>query len=188
MSGTGASGLTSLLSGDDGGLQRLPPALPRLGRQPEDVRRLWGQLGGRELPHRGADLHRGERVGAAAGQAVGNLVACGRGTEGHSVSIPTLSRATPSCRPVITPALGTPTALCFFAVSLLTRHLSPGLRHRAPGEGSQAHGDERRASESRSPITLVPSPSFTGTRCENDLIFPVAMARRENATGPSGCF
>lgn len=82
--GIGPPGLTSLLGGDDGGLQRLPPALPGLGRQPEDVRGLRGQLGGRELPHSGADLHGGERVRAAAGQAVGDLV--------NPLTVPTVAR------------------------------------------------------------------------------------------------
>lgn len=68
--------ITSFLSGDHRGFQRLSPALPGLGRCPEDVGWLWAQVCGRELPDCGANLHRGELVGAAAGQAVGHLVPC----------------------------------------------------------------------------------------------------------------
>lgn len=71
--------LTSLLGGDDCGLQGLSPALSRLSGQSEDVRRFRGQLCGCELPYRGTHLDGGEGVGTATGQAVGNLVPCGRG-------------------------------------------------------------------------------------------------------------
>lgn len=96
--------LTSLLSGDDRGLQRLSPALPCLGRQPEDVGGLGSQLCGRELPHCGADLNRGEGVGAAAGQAIGDLVACG-GRNGPAQP----ASLAPTEKPHPTPTPQTPT-------------------------------------------------------------------------------
>lgn len=76
---SGRSGwVTSSLRGDHHCLLGKAPALLRPGGHPEDVGRLWGQTRHRELAGVGAHLHRGELVGVAGVQAVGDLVPCDR--------------------------------------------------------------------------------------------------------------
>lgn len=69
-----AASVTSFFCRDHCGFQRLPPALPGLGRRPKDVRWLGGEICSSELPDCWANLHRRELVRAAAGQPVGDLV------------------------------------------------------------------------------------------------------------------
>lgn len=100
-----AWGFTSLLRGDNCGLQGLAPALSRLSRQSEDVCRLRGQLCGRELPHGGTHLNSGEGVRTAAGQAVGDLVTCGSGEQSQGSHISHLLLYLPRKRTLRTPPI-----------------------------------------------------------------------------------
>lgn len=95
--------LTSLLRGDNCGLQGLAPALSRLSRQSEDVRRLRGQLCGCELPHGGTHLNSGEGVRTAAGQAIGDLVTCGSREQSQGSHISHLFLYLPRKRTLWTP-------------------------------------------------------------------------------------